>query len=307
MHLTKSHLTFPLYLIILCLACQNNQTSEKNVTNLSFTKKIAHQFKTIDTFDTFDRNSCIDRVKKKISNQEPLVIHMMVPLCDNDNQGIVKVNAKLGDGQNLRTNLYWGSKYGIKNFFHKLSPWKLLESQKNIDNNILERIILYREYANQTKAYLIADAYAGDKMKNCLSDYFNAISGNSKEQININDNSILIKSNADLLIFNGHNGLMDYEMEFVNNQDDKIREAAVIGCVSHSYFLDHFKHAKAYPVLMTSNLMAPEAYVSDALIDSWITQHSNSQNFKTEVGKAYHKYQKCGIKGATRLFKTGWE
>ncbi len=295
--------TFLVTLFILS-SCKGDAAQKGSLSISSFVQKVSSPLK---TYNTFDRKSCIDRVKQKINNQEPLVIHIMVPLCDNDNQGIVKVNERLGDGLNLRTNLYWGSKYGVKNFFHKLSPWKLLESKKDINKNILERIILYREYPNGAKVYLVADAYRGDKMKACLLDYFDAISGNSIEQLTINQQSISIKGDADLLIFNGHNGLMDYNMELVYNQDDKIREAAVIGCASHSYFLEHLKHAKAYPLLMTSNLMAPEAYVADALIDTWIQKHDDSQEVKIAVGKAYHKYQKCGIKGATRLFKTGWQ
>jgi len=293
-------LSLPILLLI--TSCQNNTTTDKETPITNFIQKVSAPLK---TYTTFDRSSCVDRIQQKIENKEALVIHLMVPLCDNDNQGIVKVNSRLGDGMNLRTNLYWGSKYGVKNFFHKLSPWKLLESKKDMSGHILERIILYRKYPNGAKAYLVADAYRGDKMKACLVDYFAAISGNSKEILSVDDQSISIKSDADLIVFNGHNGLMDYDMDLVYNHDDKIRDAAVIGCASHSYFLEHLKHAKAYPLLMTTNLMAPEAYVAAALVDSWVQQYEEEQ-IKHEVGKAYHKYQQCGIKGATRLFKNGW-
>jgi len=295
---------FFLSTLFLTISCQNELSSDKANSVSSLIPQVSNPLK---SYNTFNRDVCVERVKQKLKDREPLVIHIMVPLCDNDNQGIVKVNSRLGDGLNLKTNLYWGSKYGIKNFFHKLSPWKLIESKKDLNENILERIVLSRVYPNGAKVYLVADAYRGDKMKVCLTDYFNVISGKRKEQIVVNEQTISIKSNADLIIFNGHNGLMDYNINLVDNQDDKIRETAVIGCISQSYFLEHLKHAKAYPLLMTTNLMAPEAYVSGGLIDAWVQRNSDTEHIKKEVAKAYHKYQKCGIKGASRLFTSGWK
>jgi len=117
---------------------------------------------------------------------------------------------------------------------------------------------------------------------------------------------IIVKlENADLLVFNGHNGLMDHQLDFVQNKDGITREASVIGCVSHKFFKNHFLAAKAYPILMTTNLMAPEAYVAESLIESWLGLE-NEEKMRIAVGKAYNKYQKCGINGAMRLFKTGW-
>jgi len=46
-------------------------------------------------------------------------IHVFVALCDNKYQGITRVSAALGNGQNLNTNLYWGALYGIRTYFKK--------------------------------------------------------------------------------------------------------------------------------------------------------------------------------------------
>ena len=253
----------------------------------------------------FDRKGNIKKLKEKISRGEPISIHLRVPLCDNKNQGIVPVSKKLGNGLDLHNNLYWGAKYGVKNYFNNISQWTLLESEKDLNDNILERVVFYREYSNKARAYLIADAHRGDKMKDCLMDFMHAMSGRVNEEIVIEDETIKIGSNADLLVFNGHNGLMDYDIEFVETADEKVREISVIGCISHNYFVDHLKHSMGYPLLMTTNLMAPEAYVLSSLIDAWILL-KEEEKIRTEVGKSYHKYQKCGLKGATRLFKTGW-
>lgn len=256
-------------------------------------------------YKEFDRKASLNRMTSKIKNGKPLVVHAKIPLCDNDHQGIVPVNAKLGNGFNLHTNLYWGALYGIKTHFKKNKEWTLLSSKKKINKAILERVIFYKKYPNNTEVYLIADAYQGDQMDACLNDFIRAVSGKQKSNIPINNQTIGIDGHADLIIFNGHNGLMDQDLDFYKSEDDRVRDVAVIGCVSHKYFKDHLNYAKGYPLLMTTNLMAPEAYVMEAVISSW-AQLKEGPAIRVATGKAYHKYQNCGLKGATRLFKTGW-
>ena len=81
--------------------------------------------------------------------------------------------------------------------------------------------------------------------------------------------AIEIGAAADLLLFNGHNGLMDEEVDFLQSVDGKIRDVSVIGCISYDYFEEPLKMAKGYPLLMTTNLMAPEAYVMESVIETW--------------------------------------
>src|SRR6202008_4155060 len=70
----------------------------------------------------------------------PSVIHVYVALCDNVNQGIVPVPAKIGNGQDTKNNLYWGCGYGVKMFFKNHAPdWKLLKIQNNPKTYVLER------------------------------------------------------------------------------------------------------------------------------------------------------------------------
>lgn len=47
------------------------------------------------------------------------VIHVFVALADNVNQGIVPVSATVGNGDNAKTNLYWGAAFGIRTFFSR--------------------------------------------------------------------------------------------------------------------------------------------------------------------------------------------
>lgn len=265
------------------------------------------QSQTVTTHSASDsmiyRTGLFQRLKNKVERKEPLVAHILVPLCDNDNQGIYPVNAKLGNGLNLNTNLYWGARYGMKSYFRLSKSWTLLSSEKNVSDDILERVTFKKNGAN---VYLVADAYRGDRMKACLKDYFNALAGKLKKSYQTKDSLQLgIHSNADLIVFNGHNGLMDEDIDVVYSSDDVIRETAVIGCFSYSYFAEYLADTKTYPLVTTTHLMAPEAYVVEAIVNTW-SQLKSGAEVKKAAGSAYNKYQKCGETGAQRLFKTGW-
>ena len=86
-------------------------------------------------------------------------IHVFVALCDNANQGIVPVPEHLGNGQDAKSNLYWGAAYGVKNFFHKKTKdWQLIKIWQPENPEILERI-LFKHHSKEV--YLLADAYDG--------------------------------------------------------------------------------------------------------------------------------------------------
>lgn len=294
-------------MLLLLAACSPNHNRSNTGlitanTQVAFTKNVNIQ---PIVLDEFSREPSFQRLKNKIQNKQSLVVHLRIPLCDNDNQGIVPVPKKLGNGFDLRNNLYWGAKYGFKHHFKQSKNWELIHSENAVSPNILERVIFKTILPNQTKVYIVADAYKGDSMKACLEDFVHSIAGNTDRNITIHDEKLGLGSNADLIIFNGHNGLMDYSLDLVPSTDNIIREASVIGCISHDYFKDHFLAAKAYPLLMTTNLMAPEAYVVEAVIESWMNL-GEEKVIRQNAGIAYNNYQKCGINGATKLFRHGW-
>lgn len=252
------------------------------------------------------RDPAIFRLKSKIQSKKPLVVHAFVPLCDNENQGIVPVNKQLGDGLNLKTNLYWGAGYGVKSYFKKYDGWKLLLSKQDSVGNVLERVIFHKKNASGTEIYLVADGYRGDRMKECLHDYFRSLGGWKKGNDSIHNISLSIYGDADLLVFNGHDGLMDDTLKEYLSKDSVIREAVSISCYSKTFFHSRFAKCGAFPLICTSGLLAPEAYVLGAVIEQWANQKSASE-IRNAAGDAYHsKHPSASQKGARALFTTGW-
>lgn len=240
---------------------------------------------------------------KPAKNPTSKTIHVVVALCDNQFQGIVPVPARIGNGNDPANNLYWGAGFGVKTFFQKAKDWSLLATVPNPKPRVLERLV----FKHKTKAvYLVADAYRGREIKQSIVDFFAFAAGHQAEVIHANATTIDAGGNADLLAYVGHDGLMDFSVEKVAAPADRNPRAAImLACISQRYFAEPLRATGAQPLLWTTGLMAPEAYVLKAAVDGWVAQESGEQ-IRQRAAAAYHQYQRCGIKAAQRLFATSW-
>lgn len=300
------HITVLFVLVTLCLIsfsfCESTTqaiTIEKSTPDTLISYFTGYRYK------VNDRTEILRRLKEKTGKKLPLVVHIMVPMCDNENQGIVPVNRWLGDGRNLKTNLYWGAGYGVKSYFKK-QGWKILSSKIDSTGKVMERVIFYKKQTNGMDVYLVADAYRGDRMKECLHDYFRSLGGWKSGLDSIPNQKLLLYKDADLIIFNGHDGLMDDTLKEYYSKDSIPRETATIACYAKSFFNPRFEECGAFPLVGTSGLLAPEAYVMEAVIEKWLLQKSELE-IKNAAGDAYHaKHPSTSTGGARALFTTGW-
>lgn len=332
------------FLFILCSCCTNTptttktdvqyqDTSNKTVvvldstintrtsgTSIQLTKDeynttdsiIASNYQNKDAhFSSFDRTKIETQIQQKIANGKPLVVHIFVPLCDNEHQGIVPTTASLGNGFSLRTNLYWATTNGMKRYFKEKKEWKFLQSIKNIyqDSVVLERVIFKRTYPNQAVVYLVADAYRGDKMLETLNHFSRAMSNNYTKKITLSDNTTIdIHGGADLVVFNGHNGLLDFAKDvpkkFYNTTNSQ-KDMVAIACFANEYFEWEALRAQAYPLVRAKSTLHPGAFVVSAIIDDWVMLKS-IEEMRLSAGKAYCEIHNCSAKTSKNLFYTGW-
>src|SRR5687767_706149 len=235
------------------------------------------------------------------------VIHVFVALCDNVNQGIVPVSASLGNGDNPATNLYWGAAFGVKTFFKKSKDWELVSEAQNPQPAIIQRIV----FKHKTRdLVLVADAYRGKEIKQATSDFLAAAAGKPGEEIKFTrqgkTSNLNLAGSADLIAYIGHNGLMDFTLSATpEKRDNRGRKTIILACASKQYFAGVLRKTGASPLVWTTNLMAPEAYVLSAAVDGWMKQESDEQ-IRLRAAQAYHKYQNCGLRAASALFATGW-
>ena len=248
---------------------------------------------------------------------KPRIVHVLVALCDNENQGIVPVPAALGKGDDPAGNLYWGALYGVSTFLKRQKEWQFEKKIINPAPAVLERLIFKLKSGD---IYLIADAYDGRYIKAATEDLFSFTVGQKKVPVELNDQKLSGGSDADLLVYMGHNGLMDFSVSpyplAVSDpekltgrvqgympvlKDGKKREVAVFACHSEKYFKKQLLLAGASPLILTRDFMAPEAYILDALVSGW-QRNEPDHAIRERVAAAYHKYQKCGLKAARRMF-----
>ncbi len=209
----------------------------------------------------------------------PLRVHVNVALCDNASQGIVPVPAAIGDGNDPRTNLYWGASYGLKTWL-KRDGWSVTKA-KITNPAVLERIVA-KKTIDGREVEIVADAWRGSRIRDAITAFLEEAS----------------YGGSDVIAYIGHDGLMEFDVSpRVGNAKSKPR-SIVLACASLQYFGAHLRRAGSQPLLLTTGLMAPEAYTLTAAIDA----HVRGRDVREAAAQAYNKYQKCGLNAARRLF-----
>ena len=252
------------------------------------------------------REAFITNMQAKIEASESLFVRVFVPLCDNVHQGILPVPKAIGNGQDPKSNLYWGARYGVRSVFSNAQGWGTEQMPfSDSDSVILDRVVFRKKLPSGSDLIVLAEAYDGRQMQSCLDDFFDAARGNGAAIKNF-DLSGCDLANPNLVVFNGHNGIIKADVMPNQLSADRPRDVAAIACLTDESFTVQLEQMNAYPALMTLSLMAPEGYVLKALIEEWASL-GTGEEIHSAVATAYNTYQKCGIRGARGVFSTGWE
>jgi hypothetical protein len=217
-----------------------------------------------------------------VAQAAPKQVRVFVALCDNKTQGIVPVGEKIGNGDDPDTNLYWGCSDGFGSLFRRSERWKVIKSEKEVSTTILRRLTLRHAEGDID---LIAEAYRGSQIRQCIKDFEEAASSNK----------------FDLVAFIGHNGLMDFNLEQSAKVEGNDTEIVVLCCLSEKYFGDRLRGMGCRPILMTQQLMYPGSFLLNSAIEKWRAGGSQAEH-RTAAAVAYAKNQKIPIKAATGVF-----
>jgi hypothetical protein len=211
-------------------------------------------------------------------------IGVFVALADNTTQGIVPVPKAIGDGDDPEKNLYWGTADGLKGCFDRSEDWKLVEKEDAPSGDVLRT----RTYRHRKEAIVLrAHAYRGSAIKKCVQDFEAAVGLGSYE----------------LVVFIGHDGLMDFDLP-VPSKDPKQAKApdcAVLCCRSEAYFKERVKAAGGRPILLTTQLMYPGAFILRAIAVPWAAGAAAGK-IREAAGAAYAENQKIPRKAALGVF-----
>lgn len=212
-------------------------------------------------------------------------IGVFVALADNQSQGIVPVPKAIGNGDDPERNLYWGTADGLKGVFDRSQKWKLAEKREASENTEVLRTRIYRN-ANRD-AVLTARAYKGSAIKKCIRDFETAIQFGS----------------YDMVVYIGHNGLMDFDLPKPAKSDKQVKkpDCVVLCCKSERYFKSRIESAGGRPILLTTQLMYPGAFILHAAAESWLDGQERSE-IRESAGIAYAENQSLSKRAGMGVF-----
>jgi hypothetical protein len=186
----------------------------------------------------------------------------------------------------LLNNLYWGCDDGLKTYFSRsASRWRRVRTEKRPAPNVLERLTFQHKTQNFT---LIADAYQGLKIRQAIVDYCQTTAGP--------------KDKAALTAYIGHNGLMNFPAPTLNSPMAPAHIPTIaLACASDAYFTKLLRNVGAEPLLMTTQLMYPGAFILHDALESWFAGERKAQ-VRLAAARAYAKNQHISIKSASGVF-----
>jgi hypothetical protein len=227
--------------------------------------------------------TCLLLASAMVAQADPKQVRVFVALCDNQTQGIVPVGKKIGNGDDPDANLYWGCSDGFGSFFRRNTRWKVVASDQDVSEAILRRLTL-RHVAGDVE--LVADAYRGSRIRQCLRDFEEAAGSNR----------------FDLVAFLGHNGWMDVPPEEAPARvEGNDTEVAVLCCLSETYFGDRLRASGCRPMLMTRQLMYPGSFLLHAAIETWRSGGTRAE-IRSAAAAAYARNQKISVRAAQGVF-----
>ena len=229
------------------------------------------------------------------------VIHAFVALCDNATQGILPVPAKIGNGDDPANNLYWGCDDGLRSYFKRSKQWRLVAAEKNAPPAVVLERCLFKH--REQDVWLVGHAYRGAEIERAITDFLGSAAGGTVPPLAMPaEEAVPSLARADLIAFIGHNGLMDFSLDFPTGQrQEPPVPAIVLCCRSDAYFSAGLRRTGAEPVLMTRQLMYPGSFLLHAAIEGWLRKEDSTQLLE-RAARAYASNQKISVKAARGVF-----
>lgn len=246
-------------------------------------------------------------IRKAIGRGEPLVVHVTVALCSNDQ---VDCGSKLaGRAGDLRNNLYWGAIFGARRFLERKGSEYERVSVGKLDDVVLERAVYRRRVPPKrwglsqkqpVEQLVVLDAVHGDAIDRAVSGFWRTATSGTR--LRIDDGGRERSVDVHVAGYVGHNRLMDgLELGAPAGKPKDALPAFVLACYSEGYFGDKLRKAGAEPLVMTRQLMAPEGYVLVAVL-SGIGDGVPKKEIRRRAVAAYAKWSRLSDRAAGGIF-----
>lgn len=234
----------------------------------------------------------------------PLVFHVIVPLCSNEQIDCGSPAAGLSG--NLKTNLYWGAVFGHRRFFdRKQSDFTRIDLARG-KGELLERAVYKRRVdvpgseGKTREEIVVLDAYHGDSIDTAVETFWHRATHGGV--IHFRDGDKDREERVSIAGYAGHNRLMDgLRLQAVPKGSASPIPSFVLACESEQYFGPALRDAGSETLVMTRSLMAPEGYVLDAVVRA-IGDGAKPAKIRMAAVKAYAKWQNLSDGAAGAIF-----
>ncbi len=243
------------------------------------------------------------RVIADVKAGKPLVVEVHVPLCDNT---VLRCgNAKLGDGNNPETNLYWATTPGFGEWFKRRGGgWKRvkLASDDTGDEDVLA-LHVYRRTIQASAAWrkrgapasfeldVVIHGWRGTAIDRALAAYAADTASTTTHSIALADGTTLAAGGAaQIVAWVGHNRLMDVETFEWPAAPPETKGTIAIACHTAAYMEDNVPAATRVPLLMTRDFLFSNAAPLEAAVLAFATG-GGYQAIRTDATVAYAKVQ----------------
>jgi hypothetical protein len=249
--------------------------------------------------------SVAPEIAAEIQAGRPLVLYVVVPLCSNEQ--INCGSAIAGRPAGLEHNVYWGASFGARHFFdRKGSGWEQVEVSKK-DSVFLERVVYRRSVPGApwgrsapVEQLVVVQAIHGDSIDTAVDQlYATATSGG---RLSFVDGGKPRDERIQIVGYAGHNRMMDgKKLPALAAGPRSPIPSFVLACMSEPYFAPQLTSAGSTPLVMTATLMAPEAYLIDAIARG-IGDNTSPSELRSRAVVAYARWQKLTPRQASSVF-----
>ncbi|HPF39864.1 MAG TPA: hypothetical protein P5081_01815 [Phycisphaerae bacterium] len=235
-----------------------------------------------------------------------------VGLFDRDASG-----ATFANGDDPRTNLYWGALYGIDTHLPNAADWRRVHRDQGRDEHIIARSVFQKHVTPSEHwvafgvtrpfdVYVLANAWRHDHLVEAMEQPIRDAICGAVTQIPIEGRLIEFAGASAVVGYVGQNHMLDEYWDPLARLDGchLTRRIGIFYAAPFSAAALHrpLEETGLYSVLFTRNRITPEAYVVDGILDALIVGDLDD-GFVDSAAAQYARYQKgVGIETARSFF-----
>lgn len=244
-----------------------------------------------------------DQLADLIRRDGCLTVTIHVGLADHERD---RVPARFGDGNEPRTNYFWGALYGLENHLLNAAGWRRAYRDNGDGRMILRRTVLHRRVAPQPAwmargigepfdIYVLAQAWRASAAQAAVRQPLREALGNEETVLAVDGVPRSFGSGSSLIGYYGPNPLAEEysdplaDVEAAGNP--RLIGVFYICAMSAVYFHPAVIGSNLYPVLFTRRPLVTEGYLAAGMLDA-LTTGELGDGFLDAAAAAYVAHQK---------------